>query len=282
MTSEILAKAKYFFIALVLTFSILVFNAQRLWAQCTTNHVIHRSGSVVMNGITVKAISKGLTDSLNYCPSTFPYLIGATFPVTNSGNGGFTFAFSPAVDMVTLNFSGISYRQNMHEEDIVITVNGSHYSIPSAGVSNGCNPLAVLTASGDIRGCENCTTSGWSGTTITGPIDSITILDSVVMGLPNGSLFSLFFCGKYVPPTPIPTSLQVAVYPNPFHDILNVMLNENRTAEIVIYDITGRKIFAKAFTRSALINISNIADGVYVYKITSEKNILKTGKLIKL
>jgi hypothetical protein len=236
-----------------------------------------------MNGVTVTATSNGQTDSLNYCPgSTFPYLIGATQGATINANGSFSFTFSPPVDTVTLNFSGISYRQNVHEEQIVLTVNGTHYPIPSVGISNGCNPLAVLTTSGDIRGCSNCNTSGWSGTVIPGPVYSITILDSVVIGMPNGSLFSLFFCGKYVPPIVPGTEIKADVYPNPFHENLNVVLSENKSAEIIIYDIAGRKILASEFTQSIILNTGIIASGVYVYKILFEKKTLKKGKLIKL
>jgi len=282
MTTAIELKIKHFLILLITLFLLIILTSQPSTAQCTTNHVVHRTGSVIMNGITVTTTSKGQTDSLNYCPSsTFPYLIGAIQGTNVNGNGSFSFTFSPPVDTITLNFSGISYRQNQHEELIVLTVNGAHYPIPSVGISNGCNPLAVLTTSGDIRGCSNCTTSGWSGTIITGPIDSITILDSVVIGMPNGSLFSLFFCGKFTPQIVPDGEIKVSVYPNPFHENLNVVLNENKTAEIIIYDITGRKIFTSGFTKSIIINTSSIATGVYVYKIIFKKKILKKGKLIK-
>lgn len=283
MVVVIQSQIKHFFVPIIILFFVIILISQSSTAQCTTNHVIHLTGSVVMNRITVTATSKGVTDSLNYCPtSTFPYLIGATQGNPINANGSFSFTFSPAVDTVSLNFSGISYRQNAHEEQIVLTVNGTHYRIPSVGVSNGCNPLAVLTDSGDIRGCSNCTTSGWSGTVIPGPINSITILDSVVLGQPGGSLFSLFFCGKYVSPIVPNVEIKADVYPNPFHDNLNVVLSDYKTAEIFIYDVIGRKIFASSFTKSLIINTNSIAAGVYLYKIILEKKILKTGKLIKL
>lgn len=270
----------YFGLALLLTILFLIHFSELAIAQCTTNHVTHLNGSKLINGVNVTVSSTGKVDSLNYCTSTFPYLVGAN-SVSGGGQGTYTFNFLPAVDTVTLNFSGISYTNTGHEI-IVLSVNGAHYSIPSAGSSNGCNPLAVLTTSGDITACTGCPTSGWSGTRITGPINSISIFDSVVAGLPNGSLFSLFFCGKYAPPNPTGTVLNGSIYPNPFHNILNVALNESKTAKIVIYDITAREIFNQFFTQSVILNTNSIASGVYVYKIIYENKILKKGKLIKL
>lgn len=53
----------------------------------------------------------------------------------------------------------------------------------------------MLTPAGNVGGCLGCTVSGWNGTTINGPISSLTVLDTLLSGSPNGSLFSLFICG---------------------------------------------------------------------------------------
>lgn len=153
------------------------------------------SGSVVINGINVTVTSSGNVMSLStYCPATIPYLPGYT-PGPGSGTGSFTFNFVPAVDSVRLNFSGLS-NSGGSVERVVLKKNGVHYAIPLPGVPNGCDPMAVLTGGGDIEGCVGCGVSGWSGTRIGGPISQIVVLDTVISGTPNGSVFSLFFANN--------------------------------------------------------------------------------------
>lgn len=163
-------------------------------AQCT-DQVTIQSGSTAIGCTNVSVTKFGVADyDLVYCPfATTPYMPGYNWSSGISGTGGFVFTFTPPVSGVTLNFSGISYDPS-NEEIFKLYVNGSHYAIPNAGTNNACDPMAVLTVSGDIIGCNNCGVSGWNGTSITGPISTIEVIDSLVMGSPNGSLFSLFIC----------------------------------------------------------------------------------------
>ena len=143
------------------------------FGQCT-EQVLHLHGSMTINGVLVTVSSSGSVDSNSvYCTNTFPYFVGYNY-ISGSGNGIYNFTFSPAVNSITLNFSGISNTSGGHEV-VVLTINGLHYSIPSAGSSNSCDPLAVLTSSGDIDGCINCGVSGWNGTTISGTISSLSV-----------------------------------------------------------------------------------------------------------
>lgn len=171
----------------------IVTSSLTLYGQCSSQ-VLHLAGTETINGVDVTVTSAGVTDSiLNYCPwLTRPYLIGASFS-GGSGNGSFTFQFSPPIDSVTLNFSGIN-DQFINKEIVKLLVNGNHYSIPSAGLPNGCDSLAVLTPFGNITGHASGGVSGWMGTTIIGNISEITVLDSIVAGSPGGSVFSIFFC----------------------------------------------------------------------------------------
>jgi|GEM_PF-3925562 len=169
-------------------------------AQCnTSNQVTHLTGSVIINGVNVTVSSSGnVTNNSTYCTQTVPYFIGYN-PGTGSGTGSYTFNFSPAVDSVRLNFSGISYSGGSIER-IVLTKDGVHYAIPQPGVANGCDPLAVLTAGGDIEGCAGCGVSGWSGTRIGGGITQLVVQDLVISGSPNGSIFSIFFVNNCLLP----------------------------------------------------------------------------------
>lgn len=166
------------------------------YTQCTTsNPVTHLSGSVVINGINVTVSSYGnVTNNSSYCVATSPYFIGYN-PGPGSGTGAYIFNFSPAVDSVRLNFSGLS-NSSPSIERIVLRKNGVHYAIPVPGVANGCDPMAVLTGGGDVEGCAGCGVSGWSGTRIGGPISQMVVVDSVISGSPNGAIFSIFFANN--------------------------------------------------------------------------------------
>ncbi len=166
------------------------------YAQCITNNqVTQLSGSVVINGINVTVSSSGnVTNNSSYCTETFPYFIGYN-PGPGSGTGSYTFNFSPAVDSVRLNFSGLS-NAGGNVERIFLRKNGVHYAIPLPGIANGCDPLAVLTAAGDIEGCAGCGVSGWKGTRIGGPITQMVVVDTVISGTPNGAIFSIFFANN--------------------------------------------------------------------------------------
>lgn len=166
-----------------------------LYGQCSYQ-ITHTAGTKTINGIDVTVSGAGQFDSIfTYCPAvTMPYMIGVTYssPGANA-NGSYTFQFSPPIDSVTLNFSGIN-GDIAHKEIFKLFVNGTHYPIPSAGLPNGCDAMAILTPFGNITGNASGGVSGWSGTTITGSISEITVLDSIVVGTPNGGVFSLFIC----------------------------------------------------------------------------------------
>lgn len=190
---------KYILVRLALWFGFICLWVTSLPAQCT-DQVMHTSGSAIVAGVNVTVTTTGNTCPwTTYCPGvTQPYFIGYN-PGLGSGPGSFTFTFSPAISAARLNFSGASNTAPSIEE-IRLHVNGSHYAMSAPGSVNGCDPMAILTVAGDLRGCVGCGVSGWSGTTVSGsPISTLTVEDFVVGGSPNGSLFSLWICPPILP-----------------------------------------------------------------------------------
>lgn len=172
---------------------LLVFNFSYGYGQCV-NQILNTSGTSVVNGINVTATSNGVVDVNNiYCPATLPYFIGYQYNISSSGLGSYTFNFSPAINAATVNISGIS-NSPTDKEEVQIYVNGSHYSIPSLGSANGCDTMALLTSSGNIIAPNNTSVSGCLGINLNGTINSITLVDSVLFGSPNGAIFSIFIC----------------------------------------------------------------------------------------
>ena len=253
------------------------------YAQCTTSHqVTHMSGSVVINGINVTVTSSGNVMNLTtYCPETLPYLTGyAAGP--GSGTGSFTFNFVPAVDSVRLNFSGLS-NSGSSVERIILRKNGVHYAIPAPGTANGCDALAVLTASGDVEGCVGCGVSGWKGTRIGGPISQMVVVDTVISGTPNGALFSLFFANN----CPLPVQFTAC---NAGKDADNAVISwqtsqESNSYEYEIYRSADGNNFSKIGSVASKNNPSGSSysfsdklplSGVNYYRVNSKDRDGKT------
>lgn len=70
-------------------------------------------------------------------------------------------------------------------------------------------------------------------------------------------------------------------YPNPFNDYLKISTNNSKLSEIILYDITSRKILQQEFTTSTTINTSQLAKGIYIYEVRNKNGIIKQGKVVK-
>ncbi len=164
----------------------------------THKKVSHLHGTRTINGIGVKVKCIGAVDSLDYCNGeASPYFIGYDPLTSGSGNGRVIFHFSKPVTDVVLNIAGTSDIDG-HYEEVIIYVNGKHHKLHSVGKKNACEELALINKNGNIVGCKDCSVSGWNGTKIKGPINSIMIIDTIISGDPNGSVVSLFIGSEYI------------------------------------------------------------------------------------
>ena len=71
------------------------------------------------------------------------------------------------------------------------------------------------------------------------------------------------------------------MYPNPFRDKLNIDAWNNQSMEIILRDITSRKILQQEFTNSLSLNTEQIAKGIYIYEVQSKEGLYKKGKVVK-
>ena len=90
---------------------------------------------------------------------------------------------------------------------------------------------------------------------------------------------------KLVNPNNIQQDIPISIYPNPAKDKLNVLatLPLGASGEINIYDAIGNKVLTLSLTEgenNMEVNLSNIAAGVYFYKVKVENQTVKSDKLI--
>lgn len=261
----------------------LTFAASSIIGQCTYQ-ITHLDGPLSVNGVMVTVTSDGYVDSNSgYCLQTFPYFIGWNYDSAYSGTGWYNFKFSPPVSSLTLNFSGISEAGGDHKEEIRLFVNEVHYAIPSAGTLNGCDPMAVLTDEGNIVACPNCPLSGWMGTTINGPISSLTVLDTVYYGNPAGTIFSLFICDSLVGAFEHETTTQYQFFPNPLvnQSILKFPASDSNTT-FKLFNINGQTVYTDTKIKNGEVILygEGFLPGVYSYLLLTETKIIAKGKLI--
>ncbi|MFN0202409.1 MAG: choice-of-anchor L domain-containing protein [Bacteroidia bacterium] len=70
------------------------------------------------------------------------------------------------------------------------------------------------------------------------------------------------------------------LYPNPTKDKLQLELINTPQAEVLVRDIYGKTIFAKTITQNEVIDLTQVADGVYLLSLKANGNIYTT-KVIK-
>ena len=76
------------------------------------------------------------------------------------------------------------------------------------------------------------------------------------------------------------------LFPNPNNGHMNVLytLHNNTTAQLMVYDISGKQVFEKQLnntTNLIELSIAHLSEGVYYYTIIGEnKEVLKKDKLI--
>jgi hypothetical protein len=71
----------------------------------------------------------------------------------------------------------------------------------------------------------------------------------------------------------------VTIFPNPTQSILHI--DTNQMIKIIsVYDLTGKEVTVNQVSNTT-VDVSNLAKGFYVLKITSETDNIKTTKFVK-
>jgi hypothetical protein len=71
----------------------------------------------------------------------------------------------------------------------------------------------------------------------------------------------------------------ISVYPNPATDNIHISLQENvYQAVFTLYDMQGKVLIRKEISSQDIVSVSNLAAGIYIYNVTTDKQNY-TGKL---
>jgi hypothetical protein len=73
----------------------------------------------------------------------------------------------------------------------------------------------------------------------------------------------------------------INIYPNPVKDKLNIKVNHSESLEIILYDITLRKVAEQKFNRATSLNTDQLVKGIYIYEVRNSTDLLQQGKIVK-
>ncbi len=103
------------------------------------------------------------------------------------------FSFSPPVSGVTIDIAALT-NNFFGTEELSFEVNGVFYPITVPGNIDPCEPPCVILPSGRIGAPPGIGGCSWEAININGTISTFKIENVVLLGSPNGVVFSLRFC----------------------------------------------------------------------------------------
>ena len=77
---------------------------------------------------------------------------------------------------------------------------------------------------------------------------------------------------------------RVIIYPNPTNGIINITLSSELTknSTLEIYDAIGKLIVTEVLSNELnTLNISNLSNGIYSFRVMNNNTMVKFGKLAK-
>ena len=156
----------------------------------------------------------------------------------------------------------------------VVSYNGTTSKIYKDGVLLSTRTVAILPTSNNSDifklGLLNALSSGY----FDGAIDDLKVYN---YALSDADVTSLYTNNTLSSSNFNQNNLQVAVYPNPANNILNVEVATDLKS-IEIYNIQGQKVLSSTQKQ---LNITDLQAGIYMIKIEDTENAIATKKFVK-
>ena len=78
------------------------------------------------------------------------------------------------------------------------------------------------------------------------------------------------------------SDISFVLYPNPVSTYLSINSPKDLSnSKFELFDVVGKKVYSIKLNKSNTINIESLNPSIYFYKISEEKNVLKTGSILK-
>jgi len=245
-----------------------------------TNSLGCVSSNTAVATITVNALPTVTANSGTICS-------GSSFTITGSGASTYSYSSGSVVSptaTATYTVSGTSTLGCVGSAVSSVTVNPSPLVSATSSSSLIClGQSAILTAS------TSATTYTWNTGATTATISvSPTVTSTYTVSsvgtngcVGNGNVtVNVSACAGINEAV----ANSISVYPNPTSGLVNVILTSelSKNSTIEVYDAIGKLVVKQVLTSEAnAVNISNLTNGIYTFKVLNNSNLIKIGKIVK-
>jgi hypothetical protein len=75
---------------------------------------------------------------------------------------------------------------------------------------------------------------------------------------------------------------EIKIYPNPTNDFVTIQVPKNfENNQVEILDLSGKILFSKTLSESALLDLSHLYAGTYFIRIIQNQQVLGINRIIK-
>lgn len=240
--------------------------------------------SGIMNSSGNSVYTTNLTG--NYPDMIKSYLVSQCYNLSNVTNPQISFAMRYDLEE-NWDIVYVQYSTNF----------GATWNVLGNMSTNWYNSDRTNASSGTANDCQNCPGAQWTGTntsltTYTFPLNSLNTETNIIFRIVFHTDESITKAGVNIDDFVILGTLSnqdfelnnVFVYPNPSNGIFNISLGNLQPTGIEVYDLTGKKVFAKneiAISNfETKIDLSNVTQGIYFVKII-DNNQSTVKRIIK-
>lgn len=226
-----------------------------------------RTDALTSSGNTIYTTNLGR----NYPDNIKTYLVSQCYNLSNVINPNISFAMKFATEL-NWDILYVEFSTNF----------GATWNVLGNMGTNWYNSDRTPDTSGSD--CYNCVGAQWTGEsttlrTYTYPLNTLSSYDNVIFRFVFHSDQSVTDLGVNIDDFVISGTLSsenfelnnVFIYPNPSKGIFNISLGNIQPTEIEVYDLTGKKVYAKKELQisnyEAKIDLSNLTQGIYFVKI---------------
>ena len=191
------------------------------------------------------------------------YFVNPTTAIAAVGGGG----------IIRSTDGGVNWTQ-------VTNVSPPNYNINSVRFLDANTAVAVGDGVILVSGDAGVNWTPMSTPTLTGQEMNSVHFPTSTVGYAVGSSGTILKYNGVVGVEELKNSLLAQVYPNPSNGEFNVKSVKNFTG-IEVLNVAGEKVYSAELNGTELnVNLENQPKGIYFYRLTSDNNNVKTGKLI--
>jgi hypothetical protein len=248
-----------------------------IWSASSTGGCLgYALSSVSISGYPVISVYSGTTCS------------GSPFNIIPSGAVSYTYSGGSAVVSPTVNTTYTITGANLAGCTSTAVCNVS--VVPGTPISASANPTLICVGEFATLSTTSSATSFTWNTGATTPTISVSPTGNTVYSVSSLDVNGCLNFGNVTvlvnPCTGIEelTASYISVYPNPHTGIVNLVLPSElaQRAVLEMYDAIGKLMLIQDLTQELnTINMMDLPNGLYTYKVINQSQVVKVGKLVK-